>query len=182
MADLRFYNVRFKHEVKSNKDNYILDLDGCLGGKPGDVVAFLDSYSLADSDCQNSTSKQFINGILCSNTKSWIRLGIYLWGYHGWNQNAINIYNTKNNKNRTTSFKGNFWYNWNYFALEANQEYQLLHRYNELYFYFNRWEMKPGEFIILTIQLQNNPYRVYLGWYYRLVKNNYLNSSNKTSQ
>ncbi len=135
-------------------------MDGCLGGQSGDVVAYKDAFSLADSNCRNSTSDQFINGILCSNTKSWINIQINDYFMY---RSQFDVYNAKNGRNRTASFVGLSYYN-NRFALEANQEYQILLPSvpTQIYYLIYFYEMKPGDYIILKIPHSWKPYGVYL--------------------
>jgi len=151
-------------------------MDGCLGGQSGDVVAYKDAFSLADSNCRNSTSDQFINGMLCSNTKSWIHIQIYDQIFY---RNQFDVYNAKNGRNRTTSFVGPFSYD-NRFALEANQEYQILLPSvpTRIYYFIYLYEMKPGDYIILKIPHSWKPYLVQLSnWFIYPEHSSPINSS-----
>ena len=127
-----------------------------LSGQPGDVVVFKDDYSLADSNCKISSTNNFINGIICSQTKSWIRLQIIdYWSYYY----ALTFFN---NKTEGRYYRTGTWNA--ILALEANQEYQIIRPYNGYaYCYIYFWGMKPSEYFIFTFQLAVRPYYLYYG-------------------
>ncbi len=48
------------------------DLDGTLSGQAGNVVVYKSNISTGDTRC-NSSSTNYVGGIVCSNTKDWIK-------------------------------------------------------------------------------------------------------------
>ena len=88
--------------LKWNWDNIVRDVDGCLEGNAGDVVLFKNSYTMLDERCFESD--KYLNGIVCSNTSSWLQITI------------------KNPKNKV-NYKQNIWPKLIYVSNEQNRTF-----------------------------------------------------------
>jgi hypothetical protein len=78
---LTFNNVNKRTLHRWNWDLIYHDLDGSLSssGLPGDVIVSKDNLTLNNPNCKESSF--FNNGLVCSNTKTWIRFVNFLFIY-----------------------------------------------------------------------------------------------------
>jgi hypothetical protein len=141
----------------------LLDLDGTLTGRRGDVVVSANNITLNNPSCRLDPS--FLRGIACSNTKNWIRFAF--------NQvkpelaDLVNITDVRNQTVTSPKLRKRLTHPFGYmFSLEANQAYyfefdQTLNPTNLSYtgvFY----GLAPGEYVIVQHRLLKKPDQVYI--------------------
>ena len=94
MKGLSFNNVLYKHKLRWHGDNVLVDSDGSLTGKAGDVVLFDDAHYNSDSRCRKSS--EFLNGLVCSGIETQIR-----YSFNNYQPSAAVLMNITNQESKT---------------------------------------------------------------------------------
>lgn len=140
----------------------MLDLDGSLTGGANNVVVYSSNITGNDNRCKPNPSK-YINAVVCSNTKDWIR-----FSFNNLNQDTVIWLDTTNYKNDTDSspkLKKRITHPLGFMVdLEVNQTYllqfeQALYPTNLTYsgVYYS---IKPYQYLIIQHQLNKKPDQV----------------------
>jgi hypothetical protein len=170
---LSFSNVRYKHTLRWNWDNIMVDLDGTLTGtqgartslasSAGNVVVFKDNITSTRPNCVDTN--EFLNGIVCSNTNNWIR-----FAFNNFQPSFSLLLNITNKNNQMASSpklaKRLTHPNGFMMSLEAKQEYLLqfdqAERPTNMSYSGTFYSLYPEDFLIIKHTLSKKPDRVFV--------------------
>lgn len=137
------------------------DLDGTLTGRAGDVVIYKNNFTIDNPNCHDDGF--YLNGIACSNTKTWIR-----FAFNNFKPELALLMNITNYANKMTvsPFKRKRLTHTNGFmmTLEGNQSYTLFfdqaERPTNISYIGAFFDFAPNDWLIIKHPLSHKPDQV----------------------